>query len=367
MTKYFSFILLFIILGLSFASASLGISPAKKQLDFTPGAVHTFSFNVNTDNPEGDIEIYFDGDLAEYAVSDKYLLKGSDSFIVTLTLPDSIEVPGDHSLYVRAIEGVSGSDFLGSRIDIGALVRVFVPYPGHYAFLTLDFPDANVNEKARVSLMVDNRGTQSLSLTNSKIDIYNSGKLFKTLNLDDVDIPFAESYTYSVYVDTAEFLPGEYSATASVNTPENWESNDTFRIGSLFFNVTYFTTNFSKQTIQPFFINIQSLWNNDVAGVYADVNITNSSGYSVASMRTPSTDFLKWEQKVLQGFIDATNLNGDYTALIAVKYLDKTTYVSGPFSVYSSSSTYLKYSIIALIVAAILFAVYYFMIRKHRK
>ena len=367
MVKYFSFIFLFIILGLSFTSASLGISPAKKQLDFTPGAVHTFNFNVNTDNPDGDIEVYFDGDLAEYAVSDKYSFKGTNSFVVTLTLPNNIDTPGDHSLYVRAIEGISGEDFLGSRIDIGALVRVFVPYPGHYAFLTLDFPDANINEKAHVSLVVDNLGTQSLSLQNSKIDIYNSGKLFKTLSLEDVEVPFAETHTYNLVVDTTDFLPGEYSASAIAETPEFWSSNDTFRIGSLFFNVTYFTTNFSKYAIQPFFINVQSLWNNDVNAVYADVNITNSSGDSIVSMRTPSVDFTKWEQKVLQGFIDATNLRGEYSSFIVVKYLDKTTTVSGKFYVSSNSDKYLKYSLIALAVAMVLFAIYYFIIRKHKK
>ncbi len=367
MAKYFLFILLFIVLGFSFTSASLGISPAKKQLDFTPGAVHTFTFNVNTDNPEGNIEVYFDGDLAEYAVSDKYSFKGANSFIVTLTLPNNIDTPGDHSLYVRAIEGISGDDFLGSRIDIGALVRVFVPYPGHYAFLSLDFPDSNINEKLPISLSVDNRGTQSLILKNSRIDIYNSKNLFKTLSLPEVEVPFAETHTYNLVVDTTDFLPGEYSASAIVETPEFWYSNDTFRIGSLFFNVTYFTTNFSKHAIQPFFINVQSLWNNDVNAVYADVNITNSSGDSIVSMRTPSVDFTKWEQKVLQGFIDATNLNGEYTSFIVVKYLDKTTMVSGKFYVSSTSDKYLKYSLIALAIAALLFALYYFVIRKIKK
>mgnify|MGYP001581579138 CR=1 FL=1 len=356
-------IVFLIILFCSFTvSASLGISPAKEEIDFTPGAVHTFNFIVSSDDPNKKIKIYFDGDLAEYAVSNVEDIVGSGEVIVTLTLPNSIDPPGDHALYFRAIESPPEGEFLGSRIDIGAFVKVFVPYPGHYALLYMDFPDGNVGEIINVGLAVYNKGTQPLNLRRSKVEIYSSQTFVKTLDLPDIDLSFAGGYNHRYSFNSSELLPGEYFSIASVETPEVWQTNGTFRIGSLFMNITYFTTNISGNSIQPFFINVQNLWNNDAKDVYANVNITNSSGQSVAYMRTPSVNFAKWEQKVIQGFIDPTGLKGNYTATVELNYLGKTTIVSGQFFV--KSINYLLYSIIAFALALLLLALYYFFIKR---
>ncbi len=346
-------------------SASLGISPAKKEIDFVPGEVHTFNFVVSDDNPENILKIYFAGDLAEYATSSVDTLIGSGEVIVRLELPNSIDTPGDHALYVRAIESPSEGDVLGSRIDIGAYIRVFVPYPGHYPVISLDFPDGNRGEIIPITFSISNKGTQPLSLERSKIGIYSSATSVETLDLPDVDLSFAESYDYKYLFNSSNLLPGEYFSTATTETPEVWQVNDTFRIGSLFMNVTYFTTNLTGNSIQPFFVNVQNLWNNRINGVYADVNITNSSGHSVTYMRTPSADFDKWDQKVLQGFIDTNGLKGNYTAIIELRYLDKSTYVSGQFFVFSVN--YLLYSIVALAIAIVLFVVYYLVRRGSKK
>ncbi|MEK6847020.1 MAG: hypothetical protein AABY16_02540, partial [Nanoarchaeota archaeon] len=150
----FSFLILLFVFNMILVSASLGIGPAKIELEFTPNARHEFKFVVTSDDPENNIEIYFDGELALYATSDKQFIKGSGEILVTLLLPDSLDKPGNNDLVVRAREGAPSGNFIGAQIDIGAVVKVFVPYPGIYPILSMDIPDGNVGERIPVGIKV---------------------------------------------------------------------------------------------------------------------------------------------------------------------------------------------------------------------
>jgi hypothetical protein len=359
---YLSVFLVFLFLGLS--SGSLGISPAKQILDFVPGQVHKFTYSVSTDNPGAFIKIYFDGDLAPYAVASQEFLVGGGSFEVTINMPQKIDIPGEHSLYVRAIEDAPDGQFLGSRIDIGSLVRVLVPYPGEYAFLSMNLPDGNVGEKIKISLKIENKGTDSLEINTAFIELFNSGKLVETIDLETLVIETTKEHIYESFLDVKNFPSGEYLASAVIKSPSTWAINDTFRLGSQFLNITYFTTNVSAGDIHPFYINVQSLWNNDIKGVFADVNLTNSSGGTASSFRTPSFNFLAWEQKVISGFIDVRELNGKYDALVELNYGGKITTASGSFFVEDDS--YLLMAVIIIVSLIVLFILYKIISRKKK-
>ena len=352
---FFGCLFLFFIFNSFFAGASLGIGPAKIELEFAPNSLHEFKFVVSTDDPENNIEIYFDGPLAPYATADKNILRGGGEVKVTLILPNSLENPGNNDLVVRAREVVIEGEFLGARIDIGAVIKVFVPYPGIYPILTMDIPDGNVGERIPVGLRVENKGSESLSLTRVFVDIFSKGELVHTINFVPVLVPSTEDKEFRDFFDTINFRPGDYVATATLDAGEIWTVNDTFRVGSLFFNITNFTQRVPAKGIQKVFIDVESLWNNPLSGVYADVFVGDGLTTNV-SFRTASVDFSGWEKKTLEGYLDTAGLSGDYPIEIVLHYSDKTSVVKSTIAIIPSN-LYLIMLVISGVVVLILVAV----------
>src|SRR5262245_54828317 len=94
------FAVIFVFL-LSAASGAIGVSPGSYKLDFEPGYKNKFDFNFLTDEGVG-LEVYLLGDLAPYAKLSKTHLDNSGTITVTLALPQEIDVPGNHRLFVGA-------------------------------------------------------------------------------------------------------------------------------------------------------------------------------------------------------------------------------------------------------------------------
>mgnify|MGYP001605524130 FL=1 len=360
---FFSCLILFSIFSSFFVSASLGIGPAKIELEFAPNARHEFRFVVSSDNPENNIDIYFDGELAQYATADKQFLIGGGEVIIILTLPAYLERPGNNNLFVRAKESAPTGEFLGAQIDIGAVVKVFVPYPGIYPILAMDIPDGNVGEKISVRLKVENKGSEALAINRVFVDIISKGEIVHKINFASVGIPPSGEKEFSDFFDTSDFRPGDYVAIATLDAGETWTINDTFRVGSLFFNVTNFTQSVSAKGIQKVFIDVESLWNNPLSGIYADVFIGDGLTTNV-SFRTASVDFLGWEKKTLEGYLDTSGLKGDYPIEIVLHYSDKTNTVKGTI-VIVPSNIYLI--ILAVLGVVVLIIVVVFLYLRHRR
>src|SRR3989344_294429 len=130
-------------LFVNIVSASLGISPAKQEINFVPGESYEFSFIVSSDDPNRKIELYLAGDIPQYATLSKTSIVGAESFKVIINLPEGGITPGKHSIIVRGREQSPENQFIGTRIDIGAPINIFVPYPGQYAELSLNIPTGN--------------------------------------------------------------------------------------------------------------------------------------------------------------------------------------------------------------------------------
>src|SRR3989344_7294505 len=103
--KLYSFVLL-LLLFTSLAEASLGISPAYFSVDFKPGVSYSYTFLVSSDESDRPIDLYVEGDFAQYARLSSDSLPGADYFNLTLTFPNSVDIPGAHSLYVHAKEKI---------------------------------------------------------------------------------------------------------------------------------------------------------------------------------------------------------------------------------------------------------------------
>ncbi|MEK6811471.1 MAG: hypothetical protein AABX96_03110 [Nanoarchaeota archaeon] len=356
----FSFSLSFFLL--LFVVSSLGISPALKNIDFYPGAEVNITYTALSDDPEKVLDVSMGGDFAQYATSSVSTVKGTTSFLITLKFPMSAE-PGNHYLSVSLSERPSESEFIGTAVQIGGILTVIVPYPGLYGELKLSLPDGNVNDQIPVELRVINRGDQILHLKYISIDFISSGGyVARTLNFTPVDISSPGDRYFRKYLDAKGLDAGNYLGVARVSYGDVVrEVNQSFRIGSLFVNITNYTDSIVSGGIQKFYVSLENLWNSPNYGVYVDVNISNNIGEHYF-FRTPSVDLNPWEKKTVESYFDTENLLGIYKVILNASYGGKSTAVYGSLLV-SKKSNIIIYYVVALFAVLLLVLIYF--IVKH--
>ena len=339
---------------------SLGISPAIQYVDFKPGLELEYSFNIYAD-PKQTIELYSEGEFSDLVRFDKTKLDGGGGFTVKLKLPQEIEIPGKHTLLIGAKEMVDAeSGAIGASVIVRAPIIVRVPYPGKYAEIGFTTNNANVGEPVKFEVSVASMGKEPI-LATTNIDIYSEKKKIETLNLGTKLIENQKSDVFIKLLDTSNYNPGDYNATAIVNYQDGAaEKSSVFRIGQLFVNMTNYTDELIKGGIKLFEINVESLWNDPIDNVYGEVYVIKNNA-SLTNFLTPSVNLQGWEKKMLEGYIDTDVLEiGEYELNISINYGEKATMNKGKLRI-KTEQEYLRYYIIGgILIALIILIILYF-------
>lgn len=325
------FLLIFLMIGivllLTKTSYALGASPARVDINFAPGLETSIVYNVFEDNPNKELEIYADGDFAEYITFDKEKLVGSGTFIATLKLPEYIEKPGQHKTFIFVKEKIEEEivGVVGTSVTIGTLVVVHVPLPGRYLELSLDSHNVNIGEPVDFMLQITSQGTEDINII-PRIDITSQGnpdKIIETLYLKEREIKSQEVLKLKKTLDTTDYNPGKYKAIAIVDYGKIAKAESDFKIGELIINIVNYTDKIIIEKIKPFNIDIESGWNDHIDGAYAQVFIFNNSE-SLVSFKTSSTQLTPWEKKTITGFFDTSDFTeGLYDTNITLIYYGK--------------------------------------------
>lgn len=348
--------LLFSVFVLSFlfsiysVSASIGVSPGYYIIDFKPGLKTNLYFDFTEDRPLP-LEIYVEGDLAEYVKLSTKKLSGSGSVGVQLELPDKIDIPGTHVIYVGARQVSGGSEGLGIVGSIKGSIKVVVPYPGQYATISISSNNANVGEPVNFTTLVDNLGSESVSATGS-ISIFNNKSYITDISLGEMDLSSPERITFVNHLNTNTYPPGNYLALAQLfyGNGNTAQGNTSFRLGELNVRIINYTTVVQKDKINKFDINIQSDWNDDIRGVYANVTL---NGYPT-SFLTPTTNLEGFGSSTLSGFFDTSGIqNSTFDAVVKLYFEDKVNEQTITIGFEKKAD----YVIIALVLAILLIVV----------
>ena len=319
---FFIFAIIIILMGIS---SAVGIIPGKIEFDFQPGFEETITYSIFGVDDVTEFEIYIEGDLSEYIEIDKETIKGSGSFNAILKLPDHIEKPGKHRILIGAREKFDDETLttaIGTSVDIRGVIDIHVPYPGKYLEISLNSHDVNVGEPVRFELTILNKGTNKVNLS-SKIEVASEEKTIETLYFKDRILKNQEDIKLQKILNTTTYNPGSYIATAIVDYGKMVVAESKFRIGDLIINIISHTKQISIGGLQSFNIEIESGWNDNIDGAYAEVFILNNSN-NLASFKTSSTSLTPWEKKNITGFFDTTNfIKGVYDANITINYYGK--------------------------------------------
>jgi hypothetical protein len=307
-------------------ASSLGLTPAIIDQNFEPNGKFLASFNVLGASENQDLSVFAEGDFAEYVTFDKTNFTGGNTFTAYIDLPAQTTKYGKNKLYIKVKEvfdiDVQG---IGTKLEIGALIIIRVPYPGKYAEIrSLEITTTNENESVIFISKVENMGSQDIT-ANVSVDIFSEEQLIESIFLGSKEILFRGTKSFAGA--TKGYKAGVYNATAIVDYKGDVkaEKEKQFKVGSLFVDIINWTSEIIQGKISEFEIEIESKWNNDIENVYAEVNISKKGGFS-DFFKTPSVKLGRWETGELTGFVNAENLeSGKYEANITLFYEGKTT------------------------------------------
>lgn len=322
--KIMKVILLVVVIFLSSGVFAIsGVNPRAYEVDFVPNYEGEFSFNFVIDG-NSKVDLYVDGDLAEYVSLNKERVSGSENVVASLHLPPEVDSPG-----INEIQVVVG--------DVVGVIKVNVPYPEKYVELELSAPNANVGDVVDISLEVFSRGSEGV-VVGSKVEIYKiedwefvseglgireTNELIEILEADeDVSINMSEIFKWSI--DSSNYSMGSYLVVAVVDYSEGIvEIENSFKVGGSLVRILNYTKEFRKNKIDKFEIEVESLGDDDIGELYAEINIV---GLEETKFVTSSIGLGKWRTAMLSGFLDSSEiLEDEIEAEIILYYDGKTT------------------------------------------
>ncbi|MBR9706251.1 hypothetical protein GOV14_04400 [Candidatus Pacearchaeota archaeon] len=355
---------------------ALGLTPAKVIAHYYPGGYMSMTYTTLSTQPDYVYRIYADGDFSKSVQFDKTSITGGGGFLMNLTFPDTAPKYGENLLYIHITENKRKSSGFSTIVNVGALIKILVPYPGRYAEIE-GFGVQTVNEgmKSDIGMEVINRGEENLEVS-PLVELYSSGELIHKVVFDKTFINNRSFKEFKATIDTTDFPPGPYEAYAYVDYGGGI-ANATFDflIGTLFVDVINWTKKVPTGGLSPYLVEVESKWNNNIDRIYAMVNITNETG-EVASFKTSPTDLPNWQKDTVSAYVDVENVNpGIYDAKIVLIYEDVNTTKDSFLEVYALEQPFftkkviITLSIVGGVLVLILLNVllYVFLLRRKNK
>ncbi|GEM_PF-1555350 len=343
---------------------SLGISPAVYEIDFSPGEVFEIDYKVSSDSDNEKIRVFVEGDLDYIVELDKKELNPGEGFKAKLTMPDRIETSGVNRLYIGVESVPKEGGTLGTSIKIKSVVKIFAPYPGKYLEGYLEVPDGNVGDVLPIELFVINRGTERADFT-PEVNFFESGNIVGKVKFDSVSLETNQEKKFQDFLNVEGYRPGDYFAEVAIDHGKGFYFNDSFRIGSLYVKVINYTSEVKKGGIERFNVAIESNWNGVLEDVFADVNLSTQD--ESFFFRTPSVVLNPWETKTLTGFIDTTELEGEYDAEIVLNYDGEKTVVEGKVYIRKTNFVFLVLFISGLFILALVVFIVAYKVKNRKK
>ncbi len=311
--------LVFVVLTMFFVEASVGVSPAIYDARYRPGFDETYFFMFSSDELDSVFDIYAEGDLSQFVRLSTTQIDGSGSVEARLHLAEKPS-PGNHRLYIggrQRTRDVEGVVLVG---NIRGVIDLRVPYPGAYAEISFQIPDANVGEEVPLTLVVHNLGEEDI-IAKGKIEVFNSlNERVASFDLGSIGVKQFESGNMVARLSTKELSQGDYKAVGVVLYGEKGAETSTsytFRLGELRVALVNYSSVFSGKDLEKFSLVVESLWNNDIVELSAHVSILGSD----VRFQTPSVALPAWKRVTLTGYIPLDKLpKGEVDGIIRLLY-----------------------------------------------
>lgn len=362
-----------IILFSSVDVSAVGIAGATSDfVFFSPGFTRTYEFMVisNTDKPMNHtVELI--GDLAPYFTTSKQSMyiepNGAAWFTATMTLPQNL-TPGEHKGYVCALEsqarggGEAGTN-IGTRVRVCSVFTVFSAYPGIHVDFDLYTKDINQGENETIQMTVTNYGTENVTVSGI-IEIYFNNFTLKkedkigSLNTNTEFLKMGEQKVLQATLPTKDLEIGEYKAVATLYYPGNQTAKERgFKMGDVHVAILNFTDTAVRNKLNMLKVNARSNWNDKINEVYSSIDILDTQGNIISSMKSPPVSINPWETNTLSSYWDTNGLNltqNEYDMKVTLYYQDKNTTSTGKMKIINERKISLMMILIIILILLVL-------------
>ncbi|MBU1199343.1 MAG: hypothetical protein KKF46_05660 [Nanoarchaeota archaeon] len=318
------FIIIFIIS--STLVFSLGISPAKKILNFEPGSSVEFQVNIlNSEYNSFQANIGAGGDIANLIFFEEPIVDVKSEvyevpFNVIVKFPAQLE-PGVHTGFIKITPVLTepGDSMFSAYISPKMPLNIRVPYPAKY--LSLGFRVLDVDEGTPVVSYVtfDNLGSEDITQTWAEVDIYDSENKFLQ-KLTTRKISIESNSDIEIQTQQTILLPrGSYRAVVTAyydGLEKKYETQ--FNIGESLVRIRELITRQLKANeINKIVFKAYNEWNTEL-GVSGFIEIDGRQN------EMPVFSILADEEKEATGFFDTTGMKpGEYEMSITLMYNDQ--------------------------------------------
>jgi hypothetical protein len=322
--------IIFLILAVFMVLASslvqgLGVSPAKKTLDFQPGTNVEVVFNIiNSEQATFDASFSAIGELADAVFFEKPTIHvnatdSSVSFKVIMYFPQKLE-PGIRSAIIKITPSIpdSGSMF---TVFIAPQIPVYVrvPYPTKYA--DISFVVLEVDEGTPVPIYVefDNLGSEDIQSAGAQVEIRSpSGSLLKNLSTPQVSVS-KNSLGKAQALPSPIMRKGLYNAAVRANydgVSKSFEAS--FRVGAPLVRIQDFLTKkLTVDTINKVIFKAYNEWN-------TELSVSGFLAIGEKQTEMPVFKLQPGESREVTGFFDTTGIMpGQYDMSIMMAYADQ--------------------------------------------
>ena len=312
---------------------SLGITPGRTTIDFTPNADREFNFKViNNEYRDLSVMLLVQGELEDTITLHQEIItftseEYSKSFTFDINLPAKLETPGIHEASIIAVElpeDYEGQTSVRATAAVAMQLRVKVPYPGKYLEAKLDIETKD--NKTLFFVSASNLGTDNIQRAKATIDIYDpENKKVATVETTERSIRSKQRVDL---VGSAALTKGAYKAVMNLTYDEHSLIQEKeFKIGDLWIDVReIFVRNFRLGEIAKFNILVESVWNELIQDVYAQLIMKTKDDDIVADIKSPSFDIKPNERTTTFAYWDTEDIGeGVYYGKVILHYEGKTT------------------------------------------
>lgn len=332
-------LLIFYIFLLSISNVlALGISPAKIEIEYVPGYSQEIQFQTDR---RSDVGVYIEGSLSEFLTVKEDNIAKDGTFIVEVSIPDVIEQPGTHTMYVGLIEKQDSEGMVAGIASIRTPIKVKVPYDGIYVEVTFHVADLNNNETQNFYVSANNLGNEGIKKTSANVKIIDSkGNEVGSIDSAERDVPPRTQVDLPVLIDASNYGSGNYVARAYVSYDgNNKDLTKNFKIGELTVRLNNYTDEFVSDSVEIFELDVESVWNDPISNVFAQIDVSNSSGV-ISSFKTVSFSLDPWERKKMESFWDTKGIAPEeYKVSIKLNYQGESSSTSGKIVVAKGASS----------------------------
>ncbi len=343
--------LVFLFLFTSISVHALGISPARRVFKIEQGDSSGSIKILNDENKDIRLLIYAKGENSENIIFDETVIsisKDESSKVINyeLNMPDSskagtlktdivvLELPegsdSEDNVVVVNNEAIIVQDKKTQTISttnaIVSQVFIEVPYPGKYLDAQLFVNSANKGETATFTISAFSRGSEKLNTVEATIIIKGpTNEEIARINSNKISMEPGENgkVVANWLINT---FPGLYAVDVIVKFDDQQITlRDTFMVGDMSLRVKdVMIDKFKLGQIAKVDVIAESVWNEEIQNVYAELEVLDQSGAGIINVQTGFGSIPPMGTTILSGYWDTEGMSiGNYDINIKLFFNNK--------------------------------------------